>query len=132
MLNDSFDSALESFYQPDDQQMERVESIEEVFAHYAGNRGAERLREEQAKAMDEAKGIFEKANVAIIFDKIRKALSRFWNMTRDLFAGKVDGMDKIKAEDFADMAFNDLLNKFNPLGEAIDKVEKEENKGYEI
>ena len=113
-------------------ELEGDELIEEVFAHYAGNRGAERLREEQAKAMDEAKGIFEKANVAIIFDKIRKALSRFWNMTRDLFAGKVDGMDKIKAEDFADMAFNDLLNKFNPLGEAIDTVEKEENKGYEI
>ena len=46
------------------------------------------------------------------------------NMARDLFAGSVKGLNKMKAEDFADMAMNDLLRGFNPkkASKAIDVI----------
>lgn len=88
--------------------------MDEVFAHYSGKRGKERLDSEMKAEMDKANGVFEKAKIAEIFGKIKAALDMFWNMARDLFAGSVKGLNKMKAEDFADMAMNDLLNGFNP------------------
>lgn len=88
--------------------------MDEVFAHYSGKRGKERLDAEMKEEMDKANGVLEKAKVATIFGKIKAALNMFWNMARDLFAGSVKGLNKMKAEDFADMAMNDLLNGFNP------------------
>ncbi len=88
--------------------------MDEVFAHYSGQRGKERLDAEMKEEMDKANGVLEKAKVATIFGKIKSALDMFWNMARDLFAGSVKGLNKMKAEDFADMAMNDLLNGFNP------------------
>ncbi|MBR1789916.1 MAG: hypothetical protein IJ762_12180, partial [Bacteroidaceae bacterium] len=81
---------------------------EEVFAHYAGRRGAERLRQEMADEMRKADGVFEKAQVAGVFARLRNALLNFWNQARRLFAGRVEGLDKMSAEDFADMAMADL------------------------
>ncbi len=84
---------------------------EEVFVHFAGKRGAERLRRERDKMMDEANGVFEKAKVAALFDRLARALKDFWQMSRDFFAGKVEGLENLSAEDFADMMLSDLANK---------------------
>ena len=88
--------------------------VEEVFAHFAGRRGAERLRSEQERMTQEAGGVFEKAKVVSIFDTIRRALNDFFRQARDLFAGKVKGISKLSAEDFADMAMSDLVNGVKP------------------
>ena len=90
------------------------EGMEEVFAHYSGRRGAERLEREMQEEMAKANGVFEKAQVASVFAKIRDLLSKFWKMSRDLFAGKVRGIEKLKGEDFADMMLGDLLGHFDP------------------
>ncbi len=88
--------------------------VSEMFSHYSGRRGAERLRADMEREMKNAEGVFAKARVARIFDIIKRALSRFWTMARDLFAGKTRGLDRLTAEDFADMAMSDLLRGFNP------------------
>ncbi len=90
------------------------ELAEEVFAHYSGKRGAERLKAEMKAEMEKADGVFEKAKVGSVFANIKALLDRFWNMARDLFSGKVEGIEKMKSEDFADMAMNDLLGGFDP------------------
>lgn len=95
-------------------ELEGDELLGEVFSHYSGKRGAERLRADMESEMKNAEDVFAKARVARVFDIIRRALSRFWEMARDLFAGKTRGLDKLTAEDFADMAMNDLLRGFKP------------------
>jgi len=93
------------------------ELMEEVFNHYSGKRGRERLNKEMREEMKKADGIFEKAMVGRVFATIRELLNRFWRMARDLFAGKVKGLEKLSLDDFADMALNDLLRGFKPGGE---------------
>lgn len=89
--------------------------MDEVFAQYSGKRGAERLNKEMRAEMEKAEGVFEKAKIRKIFGKIKAMLDIFWDMARDLFSGSVKGISKMSADDFADMAFNDLLNGFNPM-----------------
>lgn len=95
-------------------ELEGDELLGEVFSHYSGKRGAERLRADMEHEVKNAEGVFAKARVAVVFDKIRRALSRFWEMARDLFAGKNSMLNGMRAEDFADMAMNDLLRGFKP------------------
>jgi hypothetical protein len=90
--------------------------MEEVFTHYSGKRGAERLEADMRAEMAKADGVVEKAKVANVFHKIRELLKRFWDMARDLFAGKVEGIEKLSGEDFADMMLGDLLREFDPKG----------------
>ena len=102
------------------------ELAEEVFAHFSGRRGAERLREEQRKAMDEAGDYVEKAGVVAMFERLRDALKKFWNMARDLFAGKTRGVEKLSVEDFADMVLGDLVGGFKPdRGDRVDRNDRE-------
>ena len=98
-------------------ELEGDELLAEVFSHYSGKRGAERLRAEMEREMKNAEDVFAKARVARVFDIIRRALSRFWEMARDLFAGKNSMLNGMRAEDFADMAMNDMLRGFDPRGE---------------
>lgn len=104
-------------------ELEGDELLGEVFSHYSGKRGAERLRADMEREMGEAQGIYAKARVAVVFDKIRRALSRFWQMARDLFAGKNSMLNGMRAEDFADMAMADMLRGFDPRGEEKDRGE---------
>lgn len=94
------------------------ELVKEVFAHYSGKRGRERLEAEMREEMAKANGYVEKATIANMFHKLREILSKFWSMARDLFAGKVDGVEKLTADDFADMALSDLLGGYDPRGES--------------
>ena len=107
--------------------------LKEVFTHYSGKRGAERMRAEMKAEMDKANGVFEKAQVATVFAKLRDLLHKFWSMARDMFAGRMKSEDiaKLKAEDFADMMMSDLMHKVNPNEQAkardkeyMDAVEK--------
>lgn len=98
------------------------ELLEEVFTHYSGKRGAERLRNEMREEMAKANGIIDKARVATVFAKLRDMLSRFWNMARDLFAGKNENLANMKGEDFADMMMNDLMGGFRPAADATGTV----------
>ena len=91
--------------------------MHEVFSHYAGKRGAERLRREAKEEMAKAQGVFSKARVMNIFNTIRKALNRYWTMARNLFAGYNDKLKDMSAEDFADMAMADMLGGFDPRTE---------------
>ena len=109
------------------------EIAEEIFTHYSGKRGAERLRAEMQAEMDKANGVFEKAQVASVFAKLRDLLHKFWSMARDMFAGRMKSEDiaKLKADDFADMMMADLMHKVNPREQAkardkeyMDAVEK--------
>ena len=79
-------------------------------------RGAERLREDMMSGMSKAGSIFDKARVAVVFDKIRKALAAFWASARDLFSGNNEKLASMSADDFADMMMNDLLRGFVPEG----------------
>ena len=91
--------------------------MDEVFAHFSGRRGAERLRSEQEKMMQKAKGVFDKAKITTMFDRLRNILHDFWTQARDLFAGKTEGIEKLSAEDFADMVLADLIKGEKPLVE---------------
>gem|GEM_PF-5313572 len=102
------------------------ELAEEVFTHYSGRRGAERLRTEQRQEMEKAQGVFAKAQVATVFGRLRDALRNFWNAARNLFAGKTDGIEKYSAEDFADMMMADLLGGFNPQRRVSDVASESE------
>lgn len=98
-------------------ELEGDQLIEEVFNHYSGRRGRERLEREQEEMLNQADGVLNKAKIYSMFAKIKSALKRFWQMARDLFAGKTEGLDKRTAEDFADMMLNDLLNGVDPRKE---------------
>lgn len=107
------------------------ELMDEVFAHFSGRRGAEWLREEQRKAMDEAGDYVEKAGVVAMFERLRDALKKFWNAARDLFAGKRRGIKKMSAEDFADMVLGDLVGGFKPdRGDRVDRSDRERDAEY--
>lgn len=107
-------------------ELEGDELMDEVFAHYSGRRGADRLHREEEAEMAKADGVLNKARIKVIFDKIRKALTRFWELSRDLFAGKVEGIEKLSAEDFADMAMADLLRGFNGGKTAVHGTARQE------
>lgn len=91
--------------------------MDEVFSQFSGKRGAERLRAERERLMAEADTAERKGVVARVFDRIKGVLDRYWNMARDLMAGKTKGIEKLSAEDFADMALNDLLRGEKPDAE---------------
>ena len=85
------------------------EIAEEVLSHFSGRRGAERLRQEQRRMMDKAKGVFEKAEVASLFGRIKDALGRFWRKVANMLH-----IHYTSAEEVADRVLYDLLRGFNP------------------
>ncbi len=89
---------------------------EEIFTTFAGRRGQQRLQEEREKMLKQTGGIFGRAQVIELFDRIRRAVRQFWNMARDLFSGRMPDSDlsRLSAEDFADMMTSDLMNGFDP------------------
>lgn len=94
--------------------LEGDELWEEVFTHFSGRRGRERMEEERRRMMNEEPDLMGKARVARMFYRLRRALKRFWTMARDLFAGNNARLKTMKAEDFADAMMADLVHKFNP------------------
>ncbi len=102
---------------------------EEVFTHFAGKRGAERLRAEQKRMLDEnATDILKQSRIMQMFSKLRNLLNEYWQKARDLFAGKVEGIENMTGEQFADMMLSDLMGGFNPneVAKKAQGVEKAE------
>jgi len=100
------------------------ELMDEVFAHFSGRRGAERMRAEQERMEGETQSLVGKAKVIAMFENLRDALKKFWNAARDLFAGKTREVEKLSAEDFADMALADLVGGYNPKADAGVKLQR--------
>ena len=94
--------------------LEGDELWEEVFTHFSGRRGRERMEEERRRMMNEEPDLMGKARVARMFYRLRRALKRFWTMARDLFAGNNARLKTMKAEDFADAMMADLVHGFYP------------------
>ena len=90
--------------------LEGDELWEEVFTHFSGRRGRERMEEERRRMMNEEPDLMGKARVARLFYRLRRALKRFWTMARDLFAGNNARLKTMKAEDFADAMMADLVH----------------------
>jgi len=101
------------------------ELAEEVFTHFAGKRGAERLRTEQERLLKEnGTDTLKQSRIITMFNDLRNMLSAFWEKARDLFAGKVEGIENVTGEQFADMMLSDLMGGFNPNEAMADATEK--------
>lgn len=94
------------------------ELMHEVFSQFSGKRGKERLEQLRDEEVNKTKDIAEKARIFNMFHKLAALLKGYWEMARDLFAGNNIRLKKMSAEDFADMALNDLLRGFNPKNKA--------------
>lgn len=94
------------------------ELAHEMFAQFGGKRGAERLRAEEERMLSETQdGVFGKARVTAMFNTLRRALSKYWQMARGLFAGDNSQLNDMTLEDFADMAMGDLMHQVKPGSE---------------
>ena len=86
------------------------EIADEVLAHYSGRRGAERLRQEAAKAAEDAKGVLDKASVVSGFGRLREAIKKAWKH----IAEDILHIHFTSADEVADKVMYDLLNKVKP------------------
>ena len=97
------------------------EIADEVLAHYSGRRGAAKLRAALDVEMGKADGVFERAQVVSAFERVKRALARFWKGVAD-FVGVHFG----SAEEVADMVLWDLLRGRKLDGEGVSKRERGE------
>ena len=97
------------------------ELLHEVFSHFAGRRGAERLKEMEHAEVAKTKGVLNKARVVDMFRRLRDLLREYWTMARNLFAGDNAKLKGMSAEDFADMAMSDFVRGFNPVREMSER-----------
>lgn len=86
------------------------EIADEVLATYSGQRGAERLREQQRKIAESGASVFEKAEAISVLERVKDALKKFWKNVADFLH-----IHFTTAEEVADRVLSDLLNGVNPL-----------------
>ena len=111
----------------------------EVLSRISGKKNAAKMEEEAQRAIDEAKGVFEKAEAATVLLNLKRALKQFWH-----WVGKnVFGIKDFKnIDEVTDRVLYDLLNntKLNSgtvttvdgvsLPSRINVVEAEANHGF--
>ena len=85
------------------------EIADEVIATYSGQRGAERLREEQRKIAEGDGGVFEKAEAISALEHVKRALKMFWKGVADFLH-----IHYKSAEEVADRVMKDLLEGVDP------------------
>lgn len=92
----------------------------EVLSRISGKENAERMMQEAQKMIDNAKGVFEKADVVTLVDRMRRALKEFWSWVgKNLF-----GIEKFNSiEEVTDRVLYDLVNN-TELGVSEDAVER--------
>ena len=95
------------------------EIADEVLAHYSGRRGAAKLRAALDVEMGKAGGVFERAQVVSAFERVKRALARFWKGVADFW-----GVHFGSAEEVADMVLEDLLRGRKLDGEGVSKRER--------
>ena len=93
------------------------EIADEVIATYSGQRGAERLREEQRKIAEGDGGVFEKVEAISVLESVKRALKMFWKGVADFLH-----IHYKSAEEVADRVMKDLLEGVDPrkMGETKD------------
>ena len=79
----------------------------EVLSRISGKKNAAKMEEEAQRAIDEAKGVFEKAEAATVFLNLKRALKQFWH-----WVGKnVFGIKDFKnIDEVTDRVLYDLLS----------------------
>jgi hypothetical protein len=94
------------------------EIADEVIATYSGQRGAERLREEQRKIAEGNGGVFEKAEAISALESVKRALKMFWKGVADFLH-----IHYKSAEEVADRVMKDLLEGVDPrkMGDGVDR-----------
>lgn len=94
------------------------EIADEVNATYSGQRGAERLREEQRKIAEGDGGVFEKAEAISALEHVKRALKMFWKGVADFLH-----IHYKSAEEVADRVMKDLLEGVDPrkMGDGVDR-----------
>lgn len=97
------------------------EIADEVLAHYSGRRGAAKLRAALDVEMGKADGVFERAQVVSAFERVKRALARFWKGVADFLDVHFDSADEV-----ADMVLGDLLRGRRLDGEGVSKRERGE------
>nr|WP_255498496.1 PBECR2 nuclease fold domain-containing protein [Alloprevotella sp. Lung230] len=90
------------------------EIADEVLAHYSGRRGAAKLRAALGEEMAGADGVFERAQVVSAFERVKRALARFWKGVADFLNVHFDSADEV-----ADMVLGDLLRGRRLDGEGV-------------
>ncbi|MGN0233919.1 MAG: hypothetical protein ACI4B5_05810 [Bacteroidaceae bacterium] len=85
------------------------EIADEVLAQYSGKRGAERLRAEQERIMEQNGDLFGKAAAIKAISNVRSALDSFWKRVARML-----GIPYVSAEDVADSVLRDMLNGVKP------------------
>lgn len=115
------------------------ELMHEVFAHFSGRKGKERLDKLRQEELEKATGVFNKARIMDMFRRLGDLLKNYWNEARKLFSGNNGNLKNKTAEDFADMVMSDLMNGFNPkkaervhrdTSTLAEKVDEETGDGY--
>jgi len=71
------------------------EIADEVLAHYSGRRGAAKLRAALDVEMGKADGVFERAQVVSAFERVKRALARFWKGVADFLDVHFDSADEV-------------------------------------
>ena len=97
------------------------EIADEVLAHYSGRRGAAKLRAALDVEMEGTDGVFERARVVSAFERVKRALARFWKGVADFLGVHFDSADEV-----ADMVLGDLLRGRRLDGEGVSKRERGE------
>lgn len=81
------------------------EIADEVIATYSGQRGAERLREEQRKIAESNGGVLEKAEAISALGRVKESLKKFWKGVCDFLHIHYNS-----AQEVADRVMKDLLD----------------------
>lgn len=111
----------------------------EVLSRISGKKNAAKMEEEAQRAIDEAKGVFEKAEAATVLLNLKRALKQFWHWVgKNVF----DIKDFKNIDEVTDRVLYDLLNKTKlnsgtvvtvdgvSLPNRINVVEAEANHGF--
>ena len=111
----------------------------EVLSRISGKKNAAKMEEEAQRAIDEAKGVFEKAEAATVFLNLKRALKQFWHWVGKNVFGIKDfkNIDEVTDRILYDLLSNTKLNSGTvttvdgvSLPSRINVVEAEANHGF--
>ena len=111
----------------------------EVLSRISGKKNAAKMEEEAQRAIDEAKGVFEKAEAATVLLNLKRALKQFWHWVGKNVFGIKDfkNIDEVTDSVLYDLLSNTKLNSGTvttvdgvSLPSRINVVEAEANHGF--
>ena len=111
----------------------------EILSRISGKKNAAKMEEEAQRAVDEAKGVFEKAEAATVLLNLKRALKQFWHWVGKNVFGIKDfkNIDEVTDRVLYDLLSNTKLNSGTvttadgvSLPSRINVVEAEANHGF--